>query len=76
MLCPICKSPMRPLFTSLICQNNCDQREAKIAEALYRAAMEAAAVAGLWEEPWDELEDEARQFFFKLARAALDTIEP
>jgi len=60
---------MVPVFTSMICENDCDRREAKIAEALYQAAYD-----GILNIPWDEAEDEIKEYFLKFARAALKAI--
>lgn len=59
-----------PVFTSLVCQNNCEQRELAVAKALYDAALDS----GFWFEPWDALDDETREFFFKYARAAIKAL--
>lgn len=66
------------MFTSLFCPNNCDQRQLTVAEALYnftRTTLEAEAM-NVWDGPWDDLEDEARQFFLKLAGAAIKALNP
>lgn len=64
------------MFTSLVCPNDCDQRELTIAEALYNATLGAATMSGIWGEPWEELEEEAKQFFLKLAKVAIKAINP
>jgi hypothetical protein len=71
MLCPICQSPLSPVFTSLVCPNSCDPRELTVAEALYNATLGAAAMQGVWNEPWDEIQAEAKEFFLNLARVAI-----
>ena len=62
---------MVPVFTSVACQNNCEQRELTVARALYDAALDS----GVWFDPWDDLDDEVREFFLKYARVAIKALE-
>ena len=70
MQCPICSGQMMPVFTTMVCENDCERRESKIAEALYQAAIDD----GFLSIPWDEAEEETKEFFTRFARAAARAI--
>lgn len=77
--CPVCKGPMKPLFTGSYCPKDCDRPNVKAA-GLYKAIAEAqdiAAVPRTWtpfSNPWTGVpstpkasialaDDECRDFF-------------
>lgn len=46
-----------------------------MARALYEEVQALAGFAGFGGETWDELDDEPREFFIKMARSALKAAE-